>query len=40
MLGLVSEATVQDLQEQVEDREAFIAQLQAEIEDIQKKLAE
>lgn len=40
MLGLVSEATVQDLKEQVEDREAFIAQLQTEIEDIQKKLAE
>ncbi len=40
MLGLVSEATVQDLQEQVEDREAFISQLQNEIEDIQKKLAE
>ena len=40
MLGLVSEATVQDLQEQVEDREAFISQLQNEIENFQKKLAE
>lgn len=40
MLGLVSEATIQDLQEQVEDREDFIKQLQEEIADIQSKLAE
>ena len=40
MLGLVSEATVADMQEQIEDKEDFIKQLQEEIEDIQKKLAE
>lgn len=40
MTGLVSEATVADLQEQVEDKEDFIKQLETEIEDIQKKLAE
>ena len=40
MTGLVSEATVADLQDQVEDKEDFIKQLEQEIEDIEKKLAE
>ena len=40
MLGLVSEATVADLQDQVQDKEEFIKQLEQEIEDIEKKLAE
>ena len=34
------EATVADLQDQVEDKEDFIKQLEQEIEDIEKKLAE
>ena len=40
MTGLVSEATVADLQDQVEVKEDFIKQLEQEIEDIEKKLAE
>ncbi len=38
MFGLVSEAEMVDIQQQIEDKEDFIAQLEAEIADIDNRL--
>ena len=40
MVGLLGQRAIDEMQEQIEEKEAFIAQLEAELEDIDKALAE
>ena len=40
MVGLLGQRAIDEMQEQIEEKEAFIAQLEAELEDIDKTLAE
>jgi vacuolar-type H+-ATPase subunit I/STV1 len=38
--GLISQGRAEEIRDQIEDKEDFIAQLESEIEDIDKKIAE
>ena len=40
MVGLLGQRAIDEMQEQIEDKEAFIAQLEAELADIDNSLAE
>ncbi len=40
MVGLISERAVEELKERMEDKKEFIAELEADVEDIDKKLSE